>query len=215
MGSPECSGPPDASAPTLLASGRTGLSIYVNNNSSIDAATRSARCIQSIWRRALNRQPFTLTNLLPQDISAHIAGFIADEVRPTNPLCYRSARCIQALWRRALTRMRRNVCYLCTCRQPALERTFYWVCDACLAGLPPVDIPVDDDGYDIEGYDTEGYDRDGYDYAGFDIHGSDRDGHRYDDDIYRSDDDMHGGVDESLGWEQFNDELTESWEYWD
>ena len=157
-------------------------------------------------------------SLLPREINSHIAGFIADEVQPTSPLCFRSARCIQALWRRALTRMRRNTCYLCTCRQPALEQTFYWVCDACLAGIIPgipVVIPVDDEGYDLEGYDTEGYDRDGYDYAGFDIHGDDRDGHRYDDDIYRSDDDMHGGVDESDGWEQFNDEFTESWEHWD
>ena len=124
---------------------------------------------------------------LPQDITTHVAGFIADEVRAADPRCYRSARRLQALVRGALTRMRGDICYLCARTQPGPHRHFYWVCDRCLAAIDGGTNPItlyNDEGYDTEGYDRDGLDREGYDYGGFDRHGRDRHGYRYDDDIH-------------------------------
>ena len=126
---------------------------------------------------------------LPQEIKILVSGFIADEVRATDPKCYRSARRLQALCRGTLTRMRRNVCYLCACTQPGPHRTLYWVCDDCLtaiSGGAVLPVPYDDEGYDTDGFDRDGLDRDGYDYYGFNPVGRDRHGYRYDDGFYSS-----------------------------
>ena len=92
----------------------------------------------------------------PQEINSHIAGFIADEVRATDPQCYRAARRLQALWRSYVERNPRCTCCSCHCteccdrvlgefRFPACERCGEqefllgealvnlepWTCDAC------------------------------------------------------------------------------------
>ena len=41
---------------------------------------------------------------IPQEITAHIGGFMADELQAANPECYRSARTIQAVCRGWLAR---------------------------------------------------------------------------------------------------------------
>ena len=83
----------------------------------------------------------------PPEISSHIASFIADEVRATDPQCYRSARSLQAAWRGWLTRthilwklydLYHNMCERCdanVCTQivyPAADDPV-WTCDACSA----------------------------------------------------------------------------------
>ena len=90
-------------------------------------------------------RPTNLTMQLPQDITTHIAGFIADEVRGTDPQCYRSARSLQAIWRGWLTRTHltqhvydfwHNACDRCdadrwTQRLCDDVGDLVWVCDAC------------------------------------------------------------------------------------
>ena len=50
----------------------------------------------------------------PQEINIHIAGFISDVVRATDPQCYRSARCMQVAWREHRARTRAcSPCHMC------------------------------------------------------------------------------------------------------
>ena len=50
----------------------------------------------------------------PQEINSYIAGFIADEVRATDPQCYRAARRLQAVWRSYVERNPPS-CSCCSC----------------------------------------------------------------------------------------------------
>ena len=59
-------------------------------------------------------KPNNSTMQFPQEINSHIAGFIADEVRATDPQCYRAARRLQAVWRSYVERKPPS-CSCCSC----------------------------------------------------------------------------------------------------
>ena len=68
----------------------------------------------------------------PQEITTHIAGFIADDVQAIDPRCYRAARTLQASWR---GHAQRNPPEQCLCRY--VDREFWGevqgtnVCPSC------------------------------------------------------------------------------------
>ena len=89
---------------------------------------------------------------LPQEINSHIAGFIADEVRATDPKCYRSARSLQAAWRGWLIRkhilrhvydLYHNMCQLCdgqVVTQVGYDEDYpVCTCDGCRTRLERLD----------------------------------------------------------------------------
>ena len=72
----------------------------------------------------------------PQEINSYIAGFIADEVRATDPQCYRAARGLQAAWRGWLIRTHGDpadyaVCDRCGEDDGQRHGSPVWTCDAC------------------------------------------------------------------------------------
>ena len=136
-----------------------------------------------------------LIDLLPPEITNQIASYIT---WPIDPACFRSARRIQAWFRGALIRRpRRKVCCLCRSEHmvgPLTIRTFYWVCDECIASGEEqvmnnpnrVELHYDDDGYDVNGLDRNEFDREGYDTYGYDIHGYNCQGVHYTEDEFRN-----------------------------
>ena len=49
----------------------------------------------------------------PQEITNHIATFVADDIQACDPRCYRASRSIQAAWRGWATRFQKWRCELC------------------------------------------------------------------------------------------------------
>ena len=79
-------------------------------------------------------KPNYSTMQFPQEIDSHIAGFITDEVRATDPHCYRSARSMQAAWRGWLTRQNladHAVCDQCGEYDGQPHHSWSWTCEAC------------------------------------------------------------------------------------
>ena len=50
---------------------------------------------------------------LPQELVAHVAAFMADDLQAIDPKCYRAARCVQAAWRGWATRLQKWRCNFC------------------------------------------------------------------------------------------------------
>ena len=94
----------------------------------------------------------------PQEITAHIAAHMADDLRAVDPSCYRAARILQARWRGHMARTYGD--FHCLCHY--IDRSFWShqygsdVCPSCAViwgNIEPYD-PSDDES-DYHGWGEE------------------------------------------------------------